>query len=192
MGLPAALAAEPMCAACGKPASCLGAYEGEERAEYACDVCCGHGNEDGHCDRIPLAGEPKPDTKESPSEWAKRVAEMEVPDADARKMSQHETEMRLKQGDISSQPNFDPKALVGQMIDEVEEPKPGIGSQAEVDSLLEQGKFATEREPGCICEATGLDGRLLFSSKCPVHNPIGKNHKLSTVSDASNLGRPKG
>lgn len=37
------------CATCGRPAACYGAYEGSEVEEYACDVCCGHGNEDGHC-----------------------------------------------------------------------------------------------------------------------------------------------
>lgn len=39
------------CAHCGKPATCYGAYEGQA-AGYACDVCCGHGNEDGSCDRV--------------------------------------------------------------------------------------------------------------------------------------------
>ena len=35
---------------CGKPASCIGAYEQNDAPEaYACDDCCGHGNEDGHC-----------------------------------------------------------------------------------------------------------------------------------------------
>lgn len=40
----------PVCHVCGKPVTCIGEYEictGVER--YACDACCGHGNEDGHC-----------------------------------------------------------------------------------------------------------------------------------------------
>ncbi len=37
---------------CGKPAACLGAYEGSSVYEYACDEHCGHGNEDGHCEPI--------------------------------------------------------------------------------------------------------------------------------------------
>ena len=40
----------PMCDTCGKPATCGGSYE-RERA-YACDDCCGHGNEDGHCEPV--------------------------------------------------------------------------------------------------------------------------------------------
>lgn len=47
----------PKCSRCGKPAACLGSYESPDNPyEYACDECCGHGNEDGHCeqlDRIP-------------------------------------------------------------------------------------------------------------------------------------------
>jgi hypothetical protein len=38
-----------ICSCCGKPATCLGAYEGATEKTYACDDCCGHGNEDGHC-----------------------------------------------------------------------------------------------------------------------------------------------
>lgn len=39
------------CAYCGKPAVCIGGgAEGHEPENTpACDVCCGHGNEDGHC-----------------------------------------------------------------------------------------------------------------------------------------------
>ena len=43
------------CDFCGKPATCYGSYEGAANA-YACDDCCGHGQEDGKCspvDRIP-------------------------------------------------------------------------------------------------------------------------------------------
>ncbi len=35
--------------ACGKPATCWGSYEGHGKPEFACDDCCGHGNEDGWC-----------------------------------------------------------------------------------------------------------------------------------------------
>lgn len=40
-----------VCANCGKPATCYGAYE-DCPAGFACDECCGHGNEDGWC--VPL------------------------------------------------------------------------------------------------------------------------------------------
>lgn len=41
---------EPVCAHCHKrPAVCIGSYEGLQILEYACDECCGHGNEDGYC-----------------------------------------------------------------------------------------------------------------------------------------------
>jgi len=42
-------ARELPCAICGKPATCLGAYEDERRLGLACDGCCGHGCEDGWC-----------------------------------------------------------------------------------------------------------------------------------------------
>lgn len=43
----------PLCQDCGKkPATCFGAYEGQKPETFACDECCGHGNEDGHCHPI--------------------------------------------------------------------------------------------------------------------------------------------
>jgi hypothetical protein len=45
------------CATCGKPATCYGVYEDPSApAAYACDDCCGHGNEDGHCEPVSAAG----------------------------------------------------------------------------------------------------------------------------------------
>ncbi len=45
----------PTCAHCEqRPAACFGCYESEEHGPAAaCDVCCGHGNEDGWC--VPIA-----------------------------------------------------------------------------------------------------------------------------------------
>ena len=40
---------KPRCATCKKKATCLGAYEGDKVETYACDECCGHAGEDGHC-----------------------------------------------------------------------------------------------------------------------------------------------
>lgn len=37
------------CHVCGRPAACIGAYEGDQDYRPACDSCCGHGNEDGRC-----------------------------------------------------------------------------------------------------------------------------------------------
>ncbi len=37
------------CATCGAAATCRGRYENATNMEYACDTCCGHGNEDGVC-----------------------------------------------------------------------------------------------------------------------------------------------
>lgn len=46
----------PNCAHCldvpANPATCIGAYEGMEDETPACDVCCGHGNEDGYCKQL--------------------------------------------------------------------------------------------------------------------------------------------
>ncbi len=42
------------CDMCGRTATCLGAYESEENLGFACDECCGHGNEDGWCVRLKL------------------------------------------------------------------------------------------------------------------------------------------
>ena len=51
---------EQVCAICGGPAACYGLYDpidSEEVVQFACDECCGHGNEDGWCIRVP---EPEP------------------------------------------------------------------------------------------------------------------------------------
>lgn len=44
--------ARPPKCECGKPATCIGAYEGLRPERYSCDDCCGHGNEDGHCEML--------------------------------------------------------------------------------------------------------------------------------------------
>lgn len=41
-----------VCANCGAPATCFGSYEDELSPAYACDDCCAHGCEDGHCEQI--------------------------------------------------------------------------------------------------------------------------------------------
>lgn len=46
----------PKCVDCGSPASCFGSYE-QCKLGYACDNCCGHGNEDGRC--VFIAGIPE-------------------------------------------------------------------------------------------------------------------------------------
>lgn len=48
---------KPFCAQCGKnPATCIGEYETCEGNEQpACNSCCQHGNEDGHCRPIVAA-----------------------------------------------------------------------------------------------------------------------------------------
>lgn len=41
------------CDICSKPATCVGSYEDMPYpGEPACDDCCGHGCEDGHCDAL--------------------------------------------------------------------------------------------------------------------------------------------
>ena len=48
----------PLCANCSKPATCIGAYEGMPCGEFACNDCCGHGCEGGHCEYLlPLSEE---------------------------------------------------------------------------------------------------------------------------------------
>lgn len=41
----------PLCDHCGANATCLGSYEGLP-IMFGCDECCGHGNEDGACDKL--------------------------------------------------------------------------------------------------------------------------------------------
>lgn len=50
--IPPTAPTEPTCATCGKPATCIGRYEGMTEDDPACDDCCGHGNEDGRCEPI--------------------------------------------------------------------------------------------------------------------------------------------
>jgi len=45
---------------CGNIAACIGLYEPwskHQKPEPACDECCGHGCEDGHCDKLANAVE---------------------------------------------------------------------------------------------------------------------------------------
>ena len=49
---------ERTCGCCReRPATCFGAYEAQEHWDYACDVCCGHGCEDGQCYPVQTAEE---------------------------------------------------------------------------------------------------------------------------------------
>lgn len=42
-----------ICTTCGvREATCVGRYEDMDTCEPSCDECCGHGCEDGHCDRV--------------------------------------------------------------------------------------------------------------------------------------------
>ena len=50
------------CSYCGKPASCIGKADDGHGWAYACDECCGHGNEDSCC--YPLS--------RIPAEWNRR------------------------------------------------------------------------------------------------------------------------
>lgn len=56
----------PQCDTCEKPATCFGAYEGEKPETWACDDCCAHGNEDGHCH--PVADHPNNPANVDPNE----------------------------------------------------------------------------------------------------------------------------
>lgn len=59
----------PVCAICGKPAACFGCYEDPSGADqYACDGCCGHGNEDGWCKPISEGG-----ISDAPRSWVHTV-----------------------------------------------------------------------------------------------------------------------
>lgn len=42
----------PRCEWCAVPAACWGRYEDAETDSYACDECCQHGCEDGHCEQL--------------------------------------------------------------------------------------------------------------------------------------------
>lgn len=44
---------DPLCEVCGQSATCIGKYERADAPwAYACDACCGHGNEDGECAQL--------------------------------------------------------------------------------------------------------------------------------------------
>lgn len=46
------------CAHCGeREATCIGRYDVMTEDEPACDECCGHGGEDGHCEQLPQLSE---------------------------------------------------------------------------------------------------------------------------------------
>jgi hypothetical protein len=50
----------PKCRTCERPAVCVGYGEEWENLDFACDECCGHGNEDGWCTPIVTAPAPAP------------------------------------------------------------------------------------------------------------------------------------
>ena len=55
------------CSHCERPATCAGVYEAgheDEDPRPACDVCCGHGCEDGLC--FPLVGF---EVADLPTDW---------------------------------------------------------------------------------------------------------------------------
>jgi hypothetical protein len=41
-----------VCAICGQEATCIGQYDDATAPAPACDDCCGHACEDGHCDPL--------------------------------------------------------------------------------------------------------------------------------------------
>lgn len=43
------------CSYCANDATCIGQYECMTEPAPACDECCGHGCEDGHCEPIRAA-----------------------------------------------------------------------------------------------------------------------------------------
>lgn len=53
---------EAVCANCGAPATCHGKYEAGIIG-FACDQCCGHGNEDGWCNPVVATKAPEPTAK---------------------------------------------------------------------------------------------------------------------------------
>lgn len=68
------------CANCGKPAACFGSYESEFNPGYACHECCGHGNEDGHCEPLDPDHEPA-DASNTPAPAPEHVAAARERDA---------------------------------------------------------------------------------------------------------------
>jgi hypothetical protein len=63
----------PKCV-CGAIATCFGFGESPENMAYACDDCCGHGNEDGRC--VHLTEDPCAPA-EVAQRWAERALEAE-------------------------------------------------------------------------------------------------------------------
>lgn len=55
----------PVCALCGNVATCFGQYADYDKG-FACDSCCGHGNEDGWCMTIGEYEPPNAATADKP------------------------------------------------------------------------------------------------------------------------------
>jgi hypothetical protein len=66
----------PKCRNCGKVATCFGSYESINDWGFACDDCCGHGNEDGTCWQLSELWENLPKVfneraeRPQPQEWS--------------------------------------------------------------------------------------------------------------------------
>lgn len=70
----------PKCAHCEeRTAVCVGSYEGSEKWTFACDVCCGHGCEDGQCYMLASDGDPLPlDVEQAVEERDAAIAAFET------------------------------------------------------------------------------------------------------------------
>lgn len=67
----------PKCSHCGNPATCFGSYERPDAHGFACDECCGHGCEDGHCAQLQETFEAMPGWCDNLERTTERADELE-------------------------------------------------------------------------------------------------------------------
>lgn len=198
----AEIAMAPKCAVCGKPASCLGTYEMDNPWAFACDACCGHGNEDGCCYRL----EDLPEKFTKDEKWeeeqaatlARLTKERDDALADARKHAgmvryYEETEAALCPEDVGFDEYIESLTKENQCV------------TAERDALLESAFNATAKWEVAKERIAALESalrqiewtqwnHLSGADECPFCNHEKPNHapdcQLAAVLESAPSGSP--
>jgi len=195
----------PECTMCHRPAACLGSYEGHTAWGYSCNVCCGHGNEDGVC--FPLADIPDRylalvkrlvDSEEEHSETAERaeaaesrLAELQHAlkigqgwgDASVKDWIALEEQKRAAESQLAAV-RADAKMLAGMLKREAEAGAKCNDERKLALALLTQVRFVIDRvmaeddeESGAVGLAEELDG--IVPALTPAPSPgAGENQAM--------------
>jgi hypothetical protein len=144
---------QPVCAICGRPAACFGVYEGHGPIQFACDDCCGHGNEDGWCRAVNHA--PEFCGCEGHAEWCPfNLQAAHVTPLPYRLTDFYRVEVSDQHGQVVA---IEPRMLAGRDIG----PRERVAIQAAIDHLCAfSGLSPSAREaPSPVSSPTSSEGK---------------------------------